>query len=107
MNQIICYYILFTCTKRSFRGQGYASRLLDELKQRIKEENNNTVVPVKIILSSIEDAVTFYEDYGFRWTRQSIKDYPILMKYEFYEKNKEYFILEYVFPTEQTRLTDL
>ena len=89
----IRYYILFTCTKRSFRGQEYATKLLDEFQKKIKCDNSHTK-PVKIILSSVEDAVVFYEDYGFKWTRESIKDHPILMQYEHYEENKEYFIME-------------
>ena len=87
------YYILFTCTKKAFRGQGYGSRLLDGLQDRIRKENMNNI-PQKIVCSSVEDAVTFYEDYGFHWTRKSIKGYPILMKYESYQEGKEYFIME-------------
>jgi GNAT superfamily N-acetyltransferase len=84
------YYILLTCTKRNFRGQGYATKLLDEFKKRIACSQ----IPTKIILSSVEDAVVFYEDYGFKWTRESIKDHPILLQYEFYEEKKHYFIME-------------
>jgi len=92
----IRYYILFTCTKRSFRGQGYASKLLDNLQERIKEENRDKTI--KLILSSVEDAVLFYENYGFRWTRESITDHPLLMHYESYEEKKDYFILEKIIP---------
>jgi hypothetical protein len=49
---------------------------------------------VKIVLSSLEEAVLFYENYGFRWTRESLADHPFLMGYEKYEEKKEYFILE-------------
>lgn len=96
----IRYYILFTCTKRTFRGQGYGSILLDNLKKRIQEENcADSSRPIKIILSSVEDAVLFYEAYGFRWTRESITDHPILMGYESYEENKDYFIMELLIPS--------
>ena len=88
------YYILFTCTKRNFRGQGYATKLLDEFKNRIQQEKKHHQKPAKIILSSVEDAVLFYEEYGFKWTRKSIIDHPILLKYESYEENKHYFIME-------------
>jgi ribosomal protein S18 acetylase RimI-like enzyme len=88
------YYILFTCTKRAFRGQGYGSILLDNLQKRIREENSATDHVNKIILSSVENAVLFYEAYGFRWTRESITDHPILMGYESYEEKKDYFIME-------------
>ena len=90
------YYILLICTKHKFRNQGYASKLLDGFIERIKKEKPNDSVErkAKIILSSVEEAVLFYESYGFRWTRESLEQHPILMCYEKYEKEKEYFILE-------------
>ena len=91
------YYILIACTKRQFRNQGYASKLLDGLKERIKKENEykeNDELKLKIILSSVEESVIFYETYGFKWTRESILDHPFIMRYERYEKEKEYFIME-------------
>jgi ribosomal protein S18 acetylase RimI-like enzyme len=87
----IRYYVLLTCTKRSFRGQGYGTILLDEFQKRIRKETNKA----KIILSSVEEAVIFYENYGFRWTRETLADHPILLRYEALEDNKEYFILEF------------
>lgn len=88
------YYILLICTKRKFRNQGYGSKLLDGFVERTKKENEGTDTKIKIILSSVEEAVLFYESYGFRWTRESLSDHPLLMRYEKYEKEKEYFILE-------------
>ena len=95
--KIIQYYILLTCTKRIFRNQGYASKLLNGFIERIKQENqNNKNKLIKIILSSIENAVLFYEDYGFKWTRKSIIEYPVLLQYEKYEKKDLYFIMELI-----------
>ena len=48
-----------------------------------------------MVLSSLETSVIFYENYGFRWTRESLDNHPLLMQYETYEENKEYFIMEY------------
>jgi ribosomal protein S18 acetylase RimI-like enzyme len=90
----IRYYILIACTKRKFRNQGYASKLLDGLVERIKSENSENTT--KIILSSVEESVIFYESYGFKWTRESITDHTMLMRFERYEPNKEYFIMEFV-----------
>jgi len=93
----IRYYILIACTKRKFRNQGYASKLLDGLIERIKSENSdNTGNTIKIILSSVEESVIFYESYGFKWTRESITDHSMLMRFERYEPKKEYFIMELV-----------
>jgi len=90
------YYVLLTCTKRQFRGNGYAKALLDGLVTRIRQELDTDPTPTKIVLSSVEDAVLFYEAYGFRWTRESIGTHPVLMEYEAYDEAKEYFVMEYV-----------
>jgi len=91
----IRYYVLIACTKRQFRNQGYASKLLDGLVERIKNENKeNEELKKKIILSSVEESVIFYENYGFKWTRESLIDHPLIMRYERYEPKKEYFIME-------------
>jgi ribosomal protein S18 acetylase RimI-like enzyme len=90
------YYVLLTCTKRQFRGNGYAKALLNGLVARIQKDMGTNSGPAKILLSSVEDAVLFYEAYGFRWTRESISTYPVLMEYEAYDEAKEYFVMEYV-----------
>jgi len=93
----IRYYVLIACTKRKFRNQGYASKLLDGFVERIKKENDSELgneCSIKIILSSVEESVLFYESYGFKWTRESITDHPMLMRFERYEPKKEYFIMQ-------------
>jgi GNAT superfamily N-acetyltransferase len=103
-NEII-YYILIICTKRTFRNQGYATKLLDGLMERISTEMNKTTSTtqnVKIILSSVEESVIFYENYGFKWTRDKITEHPILLEFELFDSSKEYFIMEYVLPTKNT-----
>jgi len=88
------YYILMLCTKPTFRNQGYASKLLDGFLEKIKTETPEK--KRKIILSSVETAVLFYERYGFRWTTDTLTDHPIIMLTEKKEENKEYFIMEMV-----------
>jgi ribosomal protein S18 acetylase RimI-like enzyme len=91
----IRYYVLFTCTKKSFRGMGYASKLFDGFLERVREEKHKHPDHiVKIVLSSLESSVLFYESYGFRWTRKCISEHPVLLEYEKYQEGKEYFILE-------------
>jgi GNAT superfamily N-acetyltransferase len=85
----IHYYILYACTHFRFRGQGYASRLLDGFLERVRGPRKT-----KIILSSLESSVVFYETYGFKWLGNCIQKYPILLQYERFEKEKEYFIME-------------
>jgi GNAT superfamily N-acetyltransferase len=91
------YYILMLCTKPTFRNQGYASKLLDGFLEKIrKEQRIEQEKKTKIILSSVETAVLFYEAYGFRWTTDTLSDHRILMMAEKKEDDKEYFIMEMV-----------
>jgi ribosomal protein S18 acetylase RimI-like enzyme len=91
----IRYYILMLCTKPTFRNQGYATRLLDGFCEKIqKNKPSEEKCTRKIILSSVETAVLFYEAYGFRWTTDTLTDHPILMLTEKKEEGKEYFIME-------------
>jgi hypothetical protein len=71
--------------------------LIDGVVERIKQENQGVSdSTIKVILSSVEESVIFYENYGFKWTRESITDHPMLMRFERYEPKKEYFIMELV-----------
>jgi len=70
---------------------GYASGLIDDFVSHIRETVHDRC---KIVLSSLETAVTFYEQYGFKWMRTPLSDYPVLLRYELYEAEKEYFIME-------------
>jgi ribosomal protein S18 acetylase RimI-like enzyme len=92
----IVYYILLICTKAKFKGMGYASKLLNGFIDRVKKETAKygDTKKVKIALSSVEEAVTFYEEYGFKWTRKSLCDHKPLTLYEKYDETKEYFIME-------------
>jgi len=94
-NEIV-YYILLICTKPKLKGMGYASKLLDGFIERVKQETKKyeNSKKITIALSSVETAVTFYEEYGFKWTRKSLKDHKPLMWFEAYDEAKEYFIME-------------
>ena len=94
-NEII-YYILLICTKTKFKGMGYAKKLLDGFIERVKKdtEEERNEKKVKIALSSVEEAVTFYEGYGFKWTRKSLIDHKPLTWFEAFDETKEYFIME-------------
>lgn len=91
----IDYYMLLICTKQKYKNMGYATLLLHDFIEHIRKTHKNTHKEVKIILSSLEAAVTYYEKVGFVWTKKAITDYPLLMQYEKYEENKEYFMMEY------------
>lgn len=91
------YYILFICTKIKYKGSGYASQLLDDFINKVREINKDNNKTCKIILSSVWNAATFYESYGFKWIRDdTILNHEILLKNEKYEDDKEYIIMELV-----------
>lgn len=94
----VTYYMLFLCTKRRFKGQGYAGHLLSGFVDYIRAKEFGDAEKqgrnVNIILSSVETAVTFYEERGFKWNRKTLTDYPILMRYEALIEGKEYFMME-------------
>lgn len=88
------YYILLICTKHQYKCLGYASSLLHDFIQHVKTRSISQSKPTKIVLSSLDTAVTYYEKCGFVWTRQEISDHPELLRYEIHEPGKEYFIME-------------
>jgi hypothetical protein len=94
----IHYYILMICTKHNFKKLGYASALLDDFIKCVKSQNinnnNQTDYKSKIVLSSVDNSVSYYEHYGFHVASYDLKDYPVLMTYEKFEKNKIYYIME-------------
>lgn len=93
-NEII-YYMLFICTKIKFKNQGYASQLLDDFIQKMRENQMSNNMKSKIVLSSLWNAATFYESYGFKWARyDTILNHSLLLKHEKYEEDKEYIIME-------------
>lgn len=79
-------YILLTCTGRKFRNSGYASLLFREFIANL----SNTQ---KIILSSVESSVMFYEKIGFKWTTDTLSKHEDIAKYELFEDKKEYFMM--------------
>jgi len=89
----IIYYILLVYTSRRFRKLGYATALLNEFIENIKDKNEEK--PVRIVLSSLETSATFYEEYGFVWTRESIQDYDVLLEFEKFNPSYEYIIMSY------------
>lgn len=99
------YYILMICTKYSFKRLGYASSMLDDFIGRIKRIHNSTTSvnrttdinhnhTTKIVLSSLDTAVSYYEKYGFSITTDTLGDHPVLSHFEIPEDNKPTCIME-------------
>jgi len=111
------YYILMICTHRRFKNMGYATMLLDGFIESIK--NSDAITPfrisdaqrrhpvslnenwcnkehTKIILSSVDEAVSYYQCRGFVAVDDSLENYPELMRFEKFEKDKMYTVMEMI-----------
>ena len=88
------YYILMICTHRRFKSMGYATMLLDGFIESVKSCNEDTRDKTKIILSSVDEAVSYYQCRGFVAVDDSLENYPELMRFEKFEKDKMYTVME-------------
>ena len=92
----INYYIMVISTHFEYRNKGYGKALLDGFIERIKNETKNSKKKVKIILSSLDEVVSYYQKYGFEVVDCSFDNYPYLRSFEIYEEDKLYTIMEYL-----------
>jgi GNAT superfamily N-acetyltransferase len=91
----IHYYILFVCTKPTFKNLGYASMLMNQFIERVRTENlENTEYSIKIIISSLDTAVSYYKSYGFKHVEGGYEKYPRLLKFEKLDKNNPSFVMD-------------
>ena len=88
------YYILMICTHRRFKSMGYATMLLDGFIKSIKHSDTINKEGRKIILSSVDAAVSYYQCRGFVAVDDSLENYPELMRFEKFEKDKMYTVME-------------
>ena len=90
----ILYYIMVISTDKEFRGQGYATKLLNGFVERVKEETKMSTKKVKIVLSSVDEVVSYYQKYGFEAVDCSFDNYPYFRYFEKYDEEKIYTIME-------------
>jgi ribosomal protein S18 acetylase RimI-like enzyme len=81
-------------TDREFRGQGYATKLLNGFVERVREETKNSSKNVKIVLSSLDEVVSYYQKYGFEVADCSFDNYPYFKYFEKYDDEKLCTIME-------------
>jgi GNAT superfamily N-acetyltransferase len=93
-NDTIMYYIMVISTDREFRGQGYATKLLNGFVERVREETKNSSKKVKIVLSSLDEVVSYYQKYGFEVADCSFDNYPYFKYFEKYDDEKLCTIME-------------
>ena len=94
-NEII-YYIMMICTQRRFKNMGYATALLNGFVERVKMDLPKalTAKKTKIVLSSVDEVVSYYQKYGFEVADYTLENYPYLMCFEKYDDTKMYTIME-------------
>jgi len=91
----IIYYIFVISTQRRFRKLGYATMLLDGFVERIKNETINSNKKVKIVLSSLDEVVSYYQNYGFEVVDYSFENYPYLQFFEKCDDKNIYTVMEF------------
>jgi predicted GNAT family N-acyltransferase len=84
------------CTDKEFRGQGYATKLLNGFVEKVNEETKTSSKKVKIVLSSLDEVVSYYQKYGFEAVDYSFENYPYFKYFEKYDDEKIYTIMELV-----------
>jgi hypothetical protein len=92
----IFYYIMMICTQRRFKKLGYASMLLDGFIERVRDETKTSTKSVKIVLSSVDEVVSYYQRYGFEVVDSTLESHPYLMRFEKYEQDKLYTVMELI-----------
>lgn len=92
----IIYYIMMICTQPEYKKMGFATKLLNGFVEKVRKETENANVPVKIILSSLDDVVSYYQKYGFEVVDCSMENYPYLACFEKYDETKIYTIMEFL-----------
>ena len=90
----IMYYIMVISTDREFRGKGYATKLLNGFVEKVKEETKTSTKKVKIVLSSLDEVVSYYQKYGFEAVDCSFENYPYFKYFEKYDDDKIYTVME-------------
>jgi len=90
----IMYYIMVISTDKEFRGQGYATKLLNGFVEKVKEETKTSPKKVKIVLSSLDEVVSYYQKYGFDAVDCSFENYPYFKCFEKYDEEKIYTVME-------------
>jgi ribosomal protein S18 acetylase RimI-like enzyme len=91
-NEII-YYILLISTQKQFRNMGYGTLLLNGFIDRVNAETANINKNVKIVLSALDDVVSYYQKYGFEVIDYNFDSYPYLKNFEIYDETKMYSIM--------------
>ena len=90
----IMYYIMVISTDKEFRGQGYATKLLNGFVEKVKDETKSSPKKVKIVLSSLDEVVSYYQKYGFEAVDCSFENYPYFKCFEKYDEGKLYTVME-------------
>ena len=82
------------CTHRKFRGLGYATMLLEGFIEKIRGQN------VHIVLSALDDVVSYYQKIGFEVVDCDLTEYPGLSRFEKQDDSKMYSVMELIIPFE-------
>jgi predicted GNAT family acetyltransferase len=82
-------YIMLVCTHKDFKNKGYATKLMNQFINDMRKKGKTS-----IILSSVENAVSYYQKLEFEAIDDNLDDYPYLKNFELCSDDKFTTIME-------------
>lgn len=83
-------YVMLICTQSEQKNKGFATKLLKQFIQDMQGKVN------RILLSSVDYAVSYYQKIGFEAIDYDLNNYPYLRHFEKPSEKKITTIMEYV-----------
>jgi hypothetical protein len=82
-------YIMLVCTHKDFKNKGYATKMMNQFINDMRKKEKTS-----IILSSVENTVSYYQKLEFEAIDDNLDDYPYLKKFEVCSDDKFTTIME-------------
>jgi N-acetylglutamate synthase-like GNAT family acetyltransferase len=82
-------YIMLICTHNDYKNKGFSTKLINQFA------NDMRIKGIKsILLSSVEEYVSYYQKLGFEAIDDNLEEYPYLKKFELSSSDKITTIME-------------
>jgi N-acetylglutamate synthase-like GNAT family acetyltransferase len=82
-------YIMLICTHNNFKNKGFGTKLIKQFANDMRSKGIKS-----ILLSSVEEYVSYYQKLGFEAIDDNLEEYPYLKKFEKVSNDKITTIME-------------
>jgi N-acetylglutamate synthase-like GNAT family acetyltransferase len=82
-------YIMLICTHNDFKNKGFGKKLINQFANDMRNKGIKS-----ILLSSVEEYVSYYQKLGFEAIDDNLEEYPYLKKFEKVSNDKITTIME-------------